>query len=143
MFPLNFFGLLDISFRNSILLTVFLAGVIYYNFKRWKIYVLASKLEGPNSFPIIGCAYHFYGLDTSGNDCDSSLYVSVCESYNCKGYCKLLNFPSIRKISQDTYSKYTFKNLFMSIRTQNFIDLRNGSNDFDHIWYIIYEWVVT
>lgn len=67
MFPLNCFGLLEISLRNSILLTVFLAGVIYYNFKRWKIYVLASKLEGPSSFPIIGCAHHFYGLDTSGN----------------------------------------------------------------------------
>lgn len=67
MFPLNFFGLLDISLRNSIILTVFIAGVIYYNVKRWKIYVLATKLEGPGSYPIIGCAHHLYGLDTSGN----------------------------------------------------------------------------
>lgn len=32
-----------------------------YNFKRRKLYVLSSKLNGPSAFPLIGCCHHFIG----------------------------------------------------------------------------------
>lgn len=66
MSSISLFGLIDISLRNIFIVVVLLATIIFYNYKRWKLYVLASKLEGPVNYPIIGGAHHFLGLDTTG-----------------------------------------------------------------------------
>lgn len=68
MSSISLFGLIDISLRNIFIIVVLVATIIFYNYKRWKLYTLASKLEGPKNYPIIGGAHHFYGLDTTGEE---------------------------------------------------------------------------
>lgn len=35
--------------------------ICFYNFKRRKLYILSSKLNGPSALPLIGCYHHFIG----------------------------------------------------------------------------------
>lgn len=74
----NFFGIVDISLGVLILIFLVIIGVFTYNVKRWKMYKLAMKLDGPKSYPIIGGAHHFMGLDTSEI---TSTILNYCKTY--------------------------------------------------------------
>lgn len=78
MIFINFFGIVDVSLRALILTLLVIFGVIIYNVKRWKMYKLAMKLDGPKSYPIIGGAHHFIGMNTSEI---TSTVFNYCNTY--------------------------------------------------------------
>lgn len=70
--------MVDISFRAFILTFLVVFGIVIYNIRRWKLYRLAMKLDGPKSYPIIGGAHKFYGLNTSQI---TSTVLHYCQIY--------------------------------------------------------------
>lgn len=78
MIFINFFGIFDVSLGVLILIFIVIIGIIFYNVKRWKMYKLAMKLDGPKSYPIIGGAHHFIGMNTSDI---TSTVLSYCNTY--------------------------------------------------------------
>lgn len=78
MISINFFGIFDVSLKALILTFLVIILIIVYNVKRWKLYRLAMKLDGPKSYPIIGGAHHFIGLNTSDI---TSTVLDYCNTY--------------------------------------------------------------